>query len=282
MKKQVVYSRFTEDTLQSYFNQIKHIPLLSFEEELELSQKIMKGDEAAKKRLIESNLRLVVKIAKAYVTPDVSLLDIVQEGNLGLLKAAAKYDYRKQVRFSTYAAWWIKQAIVRSLSNKRRTIRLPHRKEETIKRIQKTFTTLSQKLLRKPSIHEIAGELNMVENDIVDLLMVSNSVVSLETEPGVDSSGTLMDVYEDFSYEPQRQLMDKNMREETMRFLEKLLEREKRILLYRFSFFGNKKYTLKTIGEKMGISPETVRQIEKRALKKLKNHISEIQEYVYS
>lgn len=282
MKKQTVYKRFSEDTLQSYFNQIKAIPLLTFEEELSLSKKIQQGDALAKKRLIECNLRLVVKIAKAYVTPDVNLLDLVQEGNLGLLKAAAKYDYRKQVRFSTYAAWWIKQAIVRSLSNKRRTIRLPHRKEETIKRIQKTFNTLSQYLLRKPSVKEIAGELNMNEQEVVDLLSFSTGVVSLESESGPDAAGTLMDMFEDNTYEPQKQLMEKNIREETMKFLEKLLEREKRILLYRFAFFGNKKYTLKTIGEKLGISPETVRQIEKRALKKLKSHISEIQEYVYS
>ena len=118
----------TDDNLQAYFRQIKKNSLLTFEEEIELSKRIQKGDEMAKQKLIEANLRLVVKISKAYVTSDVPLLDLVQEGNLGLIKAASKYDYRKNVRFSTYAAWWIKQAIVRSLSNKRRAIRLPHRK----------------------------------------------------------------------------------------------------------------------------------------------------------
>ena len=270
-----------DDALQAYFQQIKNTPLLNFEDELLLSRKIQKGDEAAKQRLIEANLRLVVKIAKAYITPDVSFLDLIQEGNLGLIKAASKYDYEKNVRFSTYAAWWIKQAIVRSLSNKRRAIRLPHRKEEALKKIQKTFYILNQKLLRKPSVEEVAEELHMKVADVSSILNASSAIASLDGENHFDS-GSLHDVCEDFSYDPDRELMEKSLREETMKFLEHLLEKEKQILLYRFSFYGGKKYTLKKIGEQLGISPETVRQIEMRAIRKLREHAEELKEYVYN
>lgn len=277
-KKKNIY---TEDNLQAYFNQIKKIPLLSFEEEQELSKQIQKGNELAKQKLIEANLRLVVKIAKAYMTGSVQLLDLIQEGNLGLIKAAEKYDYRKNVRFSTYAAWWIKQAIVRSLSNKRRSIRLPHRKEETLKKIQKTFTTLSQRFMRKPSLREVADELGMREDDVSTLLNASHSIVSLDLETS-DEAGTLLDLCEDYSYFPENELLKKSLHQDTLKILEHLLEREKQILMYRFSFYGNQKYTLKTIGERMGISPETVRQIEKRALEKLKEHAGEMEDYVYN
>ena len=273
-------ARYTEDNLLAYFNQIKSKALLSAEEEWELSKEILEGNEEAKGKLIESNLRLVVKIARGFVSKDVQFLDLVQEGNIGLMKAAEKFDYRKNVRFSTYAAWWIKQAIVRSLSNKKRAIRLPHRKEEAIKRIQRTYTSLAQKYLRTPSVSEVAEELGMKVEDVLTLLDASTSIVSLETETNEDA-GTLMDLCEDNSYSPDRELEEKSMQEDTLRFLEHLMEREKEILKYRFAFYGNHKYTLKTIGERMGISPETVRQIEKRAIRKLKEHAYEVQDYVY-
>ncbi len=269
------------DALQAYFQQIKNTPLLSFDEELALSRKIQDGDEEAKQRLIEANLRLVVKIAKAYITPDVSFLDLIQEGNLGLIRAAGKYDYKKNVRFSTYAAWWIKQSIVRSLSNKRRAIRLPHRKEEALKKIQKTFYLLNQRLVRKPSVEEVAEELRMKVEDVSSILNAASSVASLDNENHFES-GSLLDVCEDNSFNPDHELMEKSMREETMKFLEHLLEKEKQILLYRFSFYGGKKYTLKKIGEQLGISPETVRQIEMRAIRKLREHADELREYVYN
>lgn len=274
-------TRYTEDNLVAYFNQIKRIPLLSAEEERELSKSIQTGDDSAKRKLIEANLRLVVKIARGFVTTDVQLLDLIQEGNIGLMKAAEKFDYRKNVRFSTYAAWWIKQAIVRSLSNKKRAIRLPHRKEEAIKRIQKTFTALAQKYLRAPSIGEVAAELSMKEEDIVSLINASSNVVSLESETHEDA-GTLMDLCEDYSFDPGKEFIEKSLQEDTLKFLEHLLVREKEILMYRFAFYGNHKYTLKSIGDRMGISPETVRQIEKRALKKLREHADEVKDYVYS
>lgn len=269
------------DELATYFSQIKRSPLLSYEEEQELSKRIQSGDEEARQRLVEANLRLVVKIAKAYSSTDVSFLDIVQEGNLGLIKAASKFDYRKKVRFSTYAAWWIRQSIVRSLSNKRRPIRLPHRKEELLRNIKQSYYLLSQRFQRKPSVAEVAEDLNIRENEVSSILNISGAVASLDMELGYDS-GTLMDVFEDYSYNPDKEIDRKALREDTMRFLEHLLEKEKQILMYRFSFYGGTKYTLKHIGEEMGISPETVRQIEIRALRKLREHSDELKEYVYN
>ncbi len=270
-----------EDLLKAYFNQIKKANLLSFEEELELSKRILSGDEEAKKKLIESNLRLVVRIAKAYVTPDVSLLDLIQEGNLGLIKAASKYDYRKHVRFSTYASWWIKQSIVRSLSNKKRTIRLPHRKEEKIRKINSIYNNLSQRLMREPTYKEIAEEAGLKEEEVVKLMKLSNSTISLDSALSKDSS-TLQDMIEDYTYDPDREIIRKSLREETMKFLETLMSKEKKILMYRFAFMGGKKYTLKKIGEELGISPETVRQIEMRALKKLRAMAEDLRDYIYN
>jgi len=269
-----------DDTLRAYFDQIKKTRLLTFEEELSLSRSIRRGDEAARQRLITANLRLVVRIAKKYMTPDVSLLDLIQEGNLGLIKAASKYDDRKNVRFSTYASWWIKQAIVRSLSNKRRVIRLPHRKEEKLRRINKAFNTLSQQYKRSPNYQEIADELGIQEREVETILSLSSAVASLDG-PTPEENGTLQDLIVDNTYVPDRELLRNSLREKTMGFLETLLAKEKQILLYRFAFFGGRKYTLKMIGDEMGISPETVRQIEIRALRKLKECAGELRDFVF-
>ena len=281
MTKKPVRSEAKEDTLRAYFDQIKKARLLTFEEELALSRRIRRGDEAARQQLITANLRLVVRIAKKYMTPDVSLLDLIQEGNLGLIKAAAKYDYRKQVRFSTYASWWIKQAIVRALSNKRRVIRLPHRKEEKLRRINKAYNTLSQELKRAPSSQEIAAELGIREKEVDTIVGLSNAVVSLDG-PTPEQNGTLQDLVMDTNYVPDQQLLRDSLREKTLAFLETLMEKEKQILLYRFAFYGGRKYTLKMIGDELGISPETVRQIEIRALRKLRECASELREYAFN
>ncbi|TVQ27170.1 MAG: RNA polymerase sigma factor RpoD/SigA [Spirochaetaceae bacterium] len=271
--------RSQENSVQAYFDQIKDTPLLTSEEEVELSKRITWGDEKAKQKLIESNLRLVVKIARSYVTQDVAFLDLIQEGNLGLLRAAAKFDHRKNVRFSTYASFWIKQAITRAMSNKRRPIRLPHRKEDALKRIQRSYNTLSQKYMRTPSTDEIATELRMSREDVVEILGYSSGVASLDTEINEDS-GTLYDVCEDTSYAPDQDVMSGVVRDETRRVLHRLMERERQILMYRFAIGGGPRYTLKRISDEMGISPETVRQIEMRALRKLKEYAGELRELV--
>jgi RNA polymerase primary sigma factor len=268
-----------EDNLRAYFSQIKSARLLTFEEELALSRRILAGDAAARMQLIEANLRLVVRIAKNYLTPEMSILDLIQEGNIGLMRAVEKYDYRKQVRFSTYASWWIKQAIVRSLSNKKRTIRLPHRQEEKLRKINKVYNSLSQSLMRTPTLQEIGREIGMDEKDVATIMNSSTSVASLDSSSSEDA-GSLHDVIEDWSYSPDRELMQRSLRTDTMRFLGSLQEKEKKILMYRFSFAGGKRHTLKHIGDELGISPETVRQIEMRALKKLKGFSEELKEYV--
>jgi RNA polymerase primary sigma factor len=268
----------TDDVSQAYFNQIKDIPLLSFEEELELSRRIQQGDEKARARLIESNLRLVVKIARAYCPPDVSLMDIIQEGSVGLMRAAEKYDHLKNIRFSTYATWWIRQAISRFLTNSRRPIRLPHQKEETLRKIQRAFHTLTQTKMRQPRLQEIADEIGTPVEEVEFILNITNGFVSLETD---NEDGSVMDLHEDYTYSPERALMRQSSRDAATRFLSRLKDRERRILTYRFQLNGDGcPCTLKKIGDKMGISPETVRQIEIGALKKIRKDTEGLRSYM--
>lgn len=266
-----------EDALTAYYEQIRRTPLLTMEEERELSMLIQNGDTEARRRLIEANLRLVVKIAKAYLTPDTALLDLIQDGNLGLLKAASRFDYRKEVRFSTYAAWWIKQAITRSLANRRRAIRLPHRKEDALKRIQRAYNHLSQQLMRTPTIAEIADEVRMERCEVAEIMMVAMGPVSLDGEINEDA-GTVMDLVEDYSYAPDTQVMSDSLKEATKDSLNRLKDRERLVLSYRYALEGGQRYTLKRISDELGISPETVRQIEMRALKKLRSSADYLKE----
>jgi len=262
----------SEDTLKMYYERVKQIPLLTAEDERDLSMRIQAGEDAARSRLIEANLRLVIKIARAFANFDVPLIDLIQEGNMGLIKAAERFDYRRNVRFSTYASWWIKQAVTRSLVNSRRAIRLPHRKEELIKRIHKTYGYLSQTLSREPTNGEIARELCIAEHAVHEALEMSYSVMPLEGDCDDEESGSVIDIYADETYSPDVALVKNSVREKTLELLEALMEKERQVLIYRFEFYGNKKKTLKGIGETMGISAETVRQIEKRAIRKLREH----------
>lgn len=260
----------TEDTLKIYYERVKQIPLLTAEEERQLSMRIQAGDDAARSRLIESNLRLVIKIARAFANFDIPLVDLIQEGNMGLIKAAERFDYRRNVRFSTYASWWIRQSVTRSLVNSRRSIRLPHRKEDLIKRIHKTYGYLSQALSREPTRFEIAVELGIDEHLVQEALEMSGAMIPLENDHEDDESGSVLDVFADETYSPDAEFMRMCLREKTITMLEALLEKERQVLIYRFEFYGNSKRTLKGIGQTMGLSAETVRQIEKRAIKKLR------------
>ncbi|MDR2143040.1 MAG: RNA polymerase sigma factor RpoD/SigA [Treponema sp.] len=269
----------SEDLLQTYFGQLKRFPLVSFEEEKELAKKIQKGDKNARGRLIEANLRLVVKIAKTYYTPGVSFLDLIQEGNMGLVHAVDKFDHTKDVHFSTYANWWIRQAIMRYLANKKRMIRLPLRKEELLRKIRKASQALSQRLSRTPSSLEIAAETGISAEDISSMLVLANNIVSLDA--GEDASpSALIEYHEDYTYNPERLFMRENFRALTLNMLNRLKEREKNILIYRYRLGGGERYTLKTIGDKMGISLETVRQIEIRALKKMRESGEALNDYL--
>jgi RNA polymerase primary sigma factor len=270
----------SDESLPSYLYQIGKFPLLSFDEELELSRRIQNGDEAARARLIETNLKLVLKIAKGYMTPDVSLLDLVQEGNLGLIRAVEKYDYSKQVRFSTYAVWWIRQAISRYMSDKRRTIRHPHRKEEVLRKINKEYHSLSQTHSRKPKTEEIAANIGIRKEDLEYILRLSNEIIPLETEKDGEESVSVIEYYEDRSYCPERAFMRKSSREATLKLLDKLKDREKNVLICRYRLDGGKRQSLKNISDKMGLSPETIRQIEFKALRKLREHAEDLRIYV--
>ena len=268
-----------EDSLHVYFEQIKNIPLLTFEEELELSSRIQSGDEEARCHLIKANLRLVAKIAMNYVAPDVSLMDLIQEGNMGLMRAAEKYDRSKQVRFSTYAAWWIRQVVTRYLSDKRRTIRLPHRKEEILHRIHKAYHALSQELMRQPKADEIAAEIGVPQKDVEFLINLSQDFLPFDADLNGKESVAVLEFHEDYTYSPERALIRKNSREATLKILNHLKDREKRILIYRYQLNGGRRYTLKGVSDKMGLSTETIRQIELKALHKLRNHAHELQPY---
>lgn len=269
----------TEDTLRLYYERVKQIPLLTAEEERELSMLIQAGDDNARSRLIEANLRLVIKIARAFANFDVPLVDLIQEGNMGLIKAAERFDYRRNVRFSTYASWWIKQAVTRSLVNSRRTIRLPHRKEELIKRIHSTYGYLSQVLLREPTRSEIAREMGIDETTVREALEMSGAMMPLENDTDEEEAGSVIDVFADETYSPDAALVRTNINERTLSMLEALMERERQVLIYRFEFFGHRRQTLKGIGQTLGLSAETVRQIEKRAIRKLREQ-SDMMEFM--
>jgi RNA polymerase primary sigma factor len=269
----------SEDVLQAYFAQIKDSPLLEFEQELELSRRIMGGDGEARQILVESNLRLVVKIARQYLSSGIGLLDLVQEGNLGLLHAVSKYDYRKKVRFSTYASWWIKQSISRAISNKRRSIRLPHRKEDVLKKVQAAYNALSQKNMRTPNTEEIAEYLHLSREEVVDILSISEHLVSLDSQLSNDA-GTMYDLYEDYSYAPEKELIDHSMNDSMRQLLANLEDREQFVLINRYGLWGQEKLTLKEISRILDVSPETVRQIEMRSIRKLRQYASELQDFI--
>jgi RNA polymerase primary sigma factor len=270
-----------DDVLKTYFAQIKNIPLLTFKEELELAELIHEGDENARRRLIEANLRLVVKIARAYAVHDVPIMDIIQEGNLGLMHAAEKFSHKKNVRFSTYAGWWIRQTISRFLANRRRTIRIPHRKEELLRKIQQVYHSLTQALMREPRNDEIAEEIGVSKEDVAYILNIASSHLPLESDHDNTYNPVIMDVYEDYTYSPELALMRKSSWDATMKALNTLKNRERRILMYRYQFVGNEKHTLKSIGDKMGLSPETVRQIEIRAIEKMRVFSDELHPYFF-
>jgi RNA polymerase primary sigma factor len=279
-------NKCSDDTLEAYFRQIKAFPLLTFEEELELSKEIQKGSTEVAKRqalhkLVNCNLRLVVKIAGLFNAPDVPFLDMIQEGNLGLIRAAEKFDHKKNVRFCTYASWWIRQFISRFISNKRRIVRLPLRKEETLRKIQRTYHSLCQTLMHQPKNSDIAEELGIPVQDVDTIINLTAGPLSYD--PGIreDIAAGTMDIHEDYTYSPELNLLKQFSRDGTLRILNKLKEQEKRILSYRYQLDGCERFTLREIGDKLDISPETVRQIEMRALKKIRSHANELRECVY-
>lgn len=271
------------DSLKEYLREIRKYPLLSFEEELALSKKIQEGDLSARKKLIESNLRLVVTIGRKYAAPDMPLLDIIQEGNMGLITAAQKYEFSYNVRFSTYACWWIQQAITRAVANKRRMIRLPFRKEELAGRIRKTSAELYQRLSRYPTNDEIAREMCIPEREVSDILVSAGAISSLDLQLDADDSLSLKDVLPDTTYSPEDIFMKRYTRECIFAVLDGLKKNERDIIIQRYNLDDNgKNATLKTIGKQYGVSAETIRQVELRVLRKLQARSNELREMIYS
>ncbi len=268
-----------DESLAQYFEEISKTPLLTFEQELDLSRRVQAGDEIARQRLIQANLRLVVKIAKAYSRYGTAFLDLIQEGNLGLINAAGKFDYRKNVRFSTYASWWIKQSIVRALVNKNRMIRLPHRKEESLRKLMAKLAEAST-AKRTPTVEELASYLRLAKEEVLALLELAGTVTSLDKEVG-DEAVSLIELVEDRSYQPEAEYFVHEFVNDTKRLLDTLQDRERDVLMCRYAFEGEKKKTLKTIGEQLGLSAETVRQMEIRALEKLRVQKDDLREYMY-
>ena len=267
--------------LRSYLREISRFALLDHKQELECSRRIKRGDEGAFVTLVNANLRLVVKIAKSFVCPEMCLMDLIQEGNTGLLRAAEKFDYRRNIRFSTYASYWIKQAIRRVLCSKKRAIRIPYRKEEILNRIQRFSEDFSQKYCRNPSVEELSVHTNMDRTEIVSLIGSAYSTVSLDAT--INGGGnTLLDTLEDDSYNPDKVLNERALKEEAMRFLSMLREHERRILVYRFAINREKRLSLSSIGKRMGISSESARQIAIRALEKLRKKAKPVRQFIYS
>ena len=262
------------EPLKIYLREIGQIPLLTEEEEKELGRKSSAGDEAARRRLEEGNLRLVVSIAKHYTGRGVQLMDLIQEGSIGLMRAAEKYDYKKENRFSTYASWWIKEAMQRAIDQQSREIRVPVHVAENMKKVQKAARDLQQELGRDATPKEIAEKMgDRTEEDVRNILTYLQNPVSLETPIGENGEDSLGDLVEDQSEATPEEAMDILVRkEEVDELLETLNDRERRVIRLRYGLEGSRSHTLEEIGEMLGVTRERVRQIEARAMEKLRKN----------
>ncbi|MBD5465953.1 MAG: RNA polymerase sigma factor RpoD [Lachnospiraceae bacterium] len=261
-----------EDPVRMYLKEIGKVPLLSAEEEIELAKKMEMGDEEAKKRLAEANLRLVVSIAKRYVGRGMLFLDLIQEGNLGLIKAVEKFDYRKGYKFSTYATWWIRQAITRAIADQARTIRIPVHMVETINKLIRVSRQLLQELGREPTPEEIAAEINMPEDRVREILKISQEPVSLETPIGEEEDSHLGDFIQDDNVPvPADAAAFTLLREQLGEVLDTLTEREQKVLKLRFGLDDGRARTLEEVGKEFNVTRERIRQIEAKALRKLRH-----------
>lgn len=261
-----------DDPVRMYLKEIGKVPLLSSDEEIELAKKIELGDEEAKKKLAESNLRLVVSIAKRYAGRGMQLLDLIQEGNLGLIKAVEKFDYRKGYKFSTYATWWIRQAITRAIADQARTIRIPVHMVETINRLVRTQRQLVQKLGREATPEELAKELDMPVERVREIMKISQDPVSLETPIGEEEDSHLGDFIQDNNVEvPADAATYTLLHEQLMDVLSTLTEREQKVLRLRFGLDDGRPRTLEEVGRQFNVTRERIRQIEAKALRKLRH-----------
>ena len=261
-----------DDPVRMYLREIGKIPLLTFEEEADLAQKIVNGDEEAKKKLAESNLRLVVSIAKKYVGRGMLFLDLIQEGNMGLIKAVEKFDYNKGFKFSTYATWWIRQAITRAIADQARTIRIPVHMVETINKLIRTSRQLLQQNGREPTPEEIAKEMEISVDKVMEIQKIAQDPVSLETPIGEEDDSHLGDFIQDEdSPAPQDSAAHTLLREQLEEVMDTLTPREAMVLKLRFGLEDGKARTLEEVGKQFDVTRERIRQIEAKALRKLRH-----------
>ena len=261
-----------EDPVRMYLKEIGKVPLLSAEEEIELAKRMEEGDEAAKKRLAEANLRLVVSIAKRYVGRGMLFLDLIQDGNLGVIKAVEKFDYRKGYKFSTYATWWIRQAITRAIADQARTIRIPVHMVETINKLIRVSRQLLQELGREPQPEEIAEKMDMSVDRVREILKISQEPVSLETPIGEEEDSHLGDFIQDDNVPvPADAAAFTLLKEQLVEVLNTLTDREQKVLRLRFGLDDGRARTLEEVGKEFNVTRERIRQIEAKALRKLRH-----------
>ncbi len=261
-----------DDPVRMYLREIGRIPLLSYDEELELAKKVLEGDEEAKQKLAESNLRLVVSIAKKYVGRGMLFLDLIQEGNMGLIKAVEKFDYTKGYKFSTYATWWIRQAITRAIADQARTIRIPVHMVETINKLIRTSRHLLQQLGREPTPEEIAEEMEIPVERVMEIQKIAQDPVSLETPIGEEDDSHLGDfIQDDDSPAPQDAAAYTLLKEQLEEVMKTLTPREAKVLKLRFGLEDGKSRTLEEVGKEFQVTRERIRQIEAKALRKLRH-----------
>ena len=261
-----------DDPVRMYLREIGKIPLLTYDQELDLAKKILEGNEDAKKKLTESNLRLVVSIAKKYIGRGMSFLDLIQEGNMGLIKAVEKFDYTKGYKFSTYATWWIRQAITRSIADQARTIRIPVHMVETINRLLRTSRHLLQQNGREPTPEELAAEMDMPVERVIEIQKIAQDPVSLETPIGEENDSHLGDfIKDDDTPSPQDAASETMLREQLNDIMKTLTPREAKVLRLRFGLDDGKARTLEEVGKTFHVTRERIRQIEAKALRKLRH-----------
>ena len=261
-----------DDHVRMYLKEIGKVDLLSSDEEIELAHRMAAGDVAAKQRLVEANLRLVVSIAKRYMGRNMHFLDLIQEGNLGLIKAVEKFDHTKGYKFSTYATWWIRQAITRAIADQARTIRIPVHMVETINRVLRTSHAMVQQLGREPTTEEIAKELHLEVSKVEEILKIAQEPVSLETPIGEEEDSHLGDfIQDDEASQPQEEASYTLLREQLEEVLSTLTSREEQVLRMRFGLTDGKPHTLEEVGKEFDVTRERIRQIESKALRKLRH-----------
>ena len=262
----------SDDPVHLYLKEIGNYPLLSTEEEIELAKRIEDGDETAKQLLAESNLRLVVSIAKRYVGRGLSFLDLIQEGNLGLIKAVEKFDYTKGFKFSTYATWWIRQAITRSIADQSRTIRIPVHMSEIINKTYRTSRALLQDLGREPTEEELSEALNMPVEKVREVLKISSDPISLDIPIGEEDDSHLGDFIKDENtLGPEEVATYSSLKDQISKLLDTLTEREQKVLMLRFGLTDGRTRTLEEVGKEFNVTRERIRQIEAKALRKLRH-----------